>query len=90
MKVEDPGKTPETKGQPESVEGAVPPTPRETFKQVSHIAVCMAYDLVDKLRWLEKDTLTLSDEEIAERIPHVSALLDRLKTAYLDFSDVDI
>ena len=67
-----------------------PPDPRESFKQVSHIALCMSYDLIDKLRWLEKDTLGQSDEEIAKRIPHMGEFLDRLKTAYLHFSDVDL
>jgi hypothetical protein len=63
--------------------------PRQLFEQISHIAVYMSYDLVDKLRWWEKETLKLSDEEIEKRIPHMASFLDRLKTAYLKFSDID-
>ena len=29
-------------------------------------------------------------EEIAERVPHLAAFLDRFKDAYLRFSDVDL
>ena len=64
--------------------------PRAMFKQVSNIAVCMTYDLIDKLRWFEKETLKLSDDEIRERIPHMAGFLDQLKDAYLEFSDVDL
>ena len=63
--------------------------PRELFEQISHIAVYMSYDLVDKLRWWEKETLKQSDEEIEKRIPHMAAFLDSLKKAYLEFSDID-
>ena len=64
--------------------------PRTMFKQVSNIAVYMAYDLIDKLRWFEKETLKISDDEIRERVPHMAEFLDRLKEAYLEFSDVDL
>lgn len=64
--------------------------PREMFEQVSHIALFMAYDLIDKLRWWEKATLELSDEEIAKRLPHTAALLDKLRAAYLEFSDIEV
>ena len=64
--------------------------PRELFKQVSHIAIYLSYDLIDKLRYWEKETLKLSDEEIEQRLPHLATFLDRLKAAYVDFSDVDL
>lgn len=64
--------------------------PREQYRQVSNIALCMGYDLIDKLRWLEKETLHLSEDEIAERVPHLAAFLDHFKEAYLLFSDVDL
>ena len=64
--------------------------PRELFKQVSHIALYLSYDMIDKLRYWEKETLSLSDEEIGKRIPHMSVFLDELKSTYLHFSDVDL
>ncbi len=64
--------------------------PSEQFKQLSNIAVCMSYDLIDKMRFYEKSTLDLSDDEIRERIPHMAAFLDRLKSAYLQFADADM
>ena len=64
--------------------------PREQYRQVSNIALCMSYDLIDKLRWFEKETLNLTDDEIAERVPHLAAFLDHFKEAYLRFSDVDL
>ena len=39
--------------------------PKEVFLQLSHIAISMSFDLIDKLRFFEKETLKLSDEEIA-------------------------
>jgi hypothetical protein len=61
----------------------------ELFKQVSNIAVCLSYDLIDKLRFFEKETLKLPEEEIGDRLQHLSAFLEQLKSAYVDFSDVD-
>ena len=65
-------------------------SPREQFRQVSNIALCMSYDLIDKMRFFEKDTLRLSDAEIAKRVPHMAAFLDHLKDAYLLFSETDL
>ena len=65
-------------------------SPRELFEQISHIAIYLSYDLIDKLRFWEKETLKLSDEEVDQRIPHLSAFLDRLRTAYDSFTDVDL
>ena len=64
--------------------------PRELFEQISHIAVYMSYDLIDKMRYWEKETLKLTPAEIEERIPHMARFLDRLKVAYLEFTDVDM
>ena len=73
----------------EADDGDEPESPKQLFKQVSHIALYLSYDLIDKLRWWEKDTLQLSDDEIEKRLPHMSNLLDKLKVAYLEFSDVE-
>lgn len=62
---------------------------RELFRQMSHIAVYLAYDLIDKLRFYEKETLAAADDEVDRRIPHMSGFLDELKTAYETFADVD-
>jgi len=64
--------------------------PRDSFRKVSNIALLMSYDLIDKLRWWEKETLALSDDQVAKRLPHTVALLEKLRTAYLDFADVDL
>ena len=64
--------------------------PKEMFKQISHIALYLSYDLIDKLRWWEKETLKLSEAEIEKRLPHMATFLERLKVAYLQFSDVDL
>ena len=63
--------------------------PRELFRQVNHIALCMSYDLIDKLRWLEKETMQLPDGDIEKRLPHMATFLDNLKAVYLQFSDID-
>ena len=63
---------------------------RELFRQISHIAVCLSYDLIDKLRYWEKESMKLSDDEIGERLPHMAAFLEQLKAAYVDFADVDL
>ena len=65
-------------------------TPRELFTQISHIALYLTFDLVDKLRFYEKETLKLADDEIDARIPHMSQFLDRLRAAYESFADVDL
>ena len=65
-------------------------SPREMFRQISHIAQFMSHDLLDKIQWWEKETLKLSDEEIDKRIPQMSVFLEQLKAAYETFSDVDL
>ena len=63
--------------------------PRELFQQVSRIAQYMSYDLIDKLQYWEKETLKLSDEEVAERVKHVSRCLKQLQSAYVQFAETD-
>ena len=63
--------------------------PRELFRKANHIALCISYDAIDKLRWWEKETLKLDEDEVAKRLPHMSEVLDQLKTAYVTFSDID-
>ncbi len=63
--------------------------PRERFRKASHIALCMSYDLIDKLRFYEKETTKLSPAEIEKRLPHMAGFLEQLKVAYLQFSDLD-
>ena len=73
----------------DSVEGLKEQTARELFSQLSNISLCMSYDLIDKLRWWEKEVMKLSDDEISKHIPHLSACLDQLKTTYLQFAEID-
>jgi hypothetical protein len=65
-------------------------SPKEMFRQISHIAQFVTHDLLDKIQWWEKETLRLSDEEIDERIPHMAVFLGQLQQAYETFSDVDL
>ena len=63
--------------------------PRELYRQLSHISLCISFDLIDKLRWLEKETLSLPDDEIEKRLAEMATLLDRLKEVYLEFADIE-
>jgi hypothetical protein len=65
-------------------------SPKEMFRQISHIAQFMSHDLLDKIQWWEKETLKLSEEEVDKRIPQMSVFLEQLKLAYETFSDVDL
>jgi len=64
-------------------------SPKEAFEKTSHIAQLISYDLIDKLRFWEKETLKLSDEEITLRLSHLARSVDSLRAAYLTFSDLD-
>ena len=44
--------------------------PQELFRQISQIAILISYDMVDKLRYWEKETLKLPDEEVGKRLEH--------------------
>ncbi len=65
-------------------------TPAQLFEQMSHIAITLSYDLVDKLRYWEKETLEMSDAEIEKRLGHMAVFLERLKKAYVDFAETDL
>ena len=65
-------------------------TPAQLFEQMSHIAITLSYDLVDKLRYWEKETLEMSDTEIEQRLGHMAVFLERLKKAYVDFAETDL
>ena len=65
-------------------------TARELFRQISHISLCLSYDLIDKVRWWEKETMKLPDEEIDQRLQHMAIFLEQLKTAYLTFAETDL
>lgn len=64
-------------------------SPKERFEKTSHIALLMAYDLIDKLRYWEKETLKLPDEDIPVRLEHLAKSVDQLRDAYLTFADTD-
>ena len=74
---------------PEERSDAQERDPKETLRQISHITISMSFDLIDKLRFFEKETLKLSEEEIQRRTPHLAACLDSLRAAYLEFSEID-
>ena len=62
---------------------------KEKFQKTSHIALLIAYDLIDKLRYWEKQTLELPDDQIEERREHLVASIEQLRVAYLDFTDFE-
>lgn len=64
-------------------------SPREHFQKSTHIGLLMAYDLIDKLRYWEKETLKLPDEEIPRRLEHLISSVEQLRVAYLDFADME-
>jgi len=71
-------------------DGADDMSPRERFERISRIALLMSYDLIDKMRYWEKETTGLSDEQITRRVEHLAKSVTRLREAYLTFSDVDM
>jgi len=62
---------------------------KEAFEKTSHVAQLMAHDLIDKLRFWEKHTLQLTEDEITLRLSHLARSVDSLRAAYLTFSDLD-
>ena len=64
-------------------------SPQEQFRQISHIAQLMSHDLLDKMRWWERDTLEKPDEEVEKRLDHMRAFLQEFQSAYVKFSEVD-
>ena len=64
-----------------------PQDPRELLRQVTQIGICMSYDLIDKLRYWEKQAQELPEEELPDQIGQMSDFLEKLKAAYLHFAD---
>lgn len=62
---------------------------REHFEKTSRIGLLMAYDLIDKLRYWEKETLELPEERITARLDHLVRSVEQLRAAYLVFSEPD-
>lgn len=65
-------------------------SPRELFRRTSQVALLLSYDLIDKLRWWEKETLRRPEEEVAKRLEHLAGVVQQLRKAYLEFADVDL
>ena len=64
-------------------------SPKERFQKTTNIGLLMAYDMIDKLRFWERETIKLSDEEIATRLDHLISSVEQLRVAYLDFADLE-
>ena len=64
-------------------------SPRDTYNRVSKIALLLCYDLIDKLRHWEKETLECDDEEVVRRVEHMTTFMDRLREAYLRFGEAE-
>ena len=64
-------------------------SPQEQFQKTTNIGLLMAYDMIDKLRFWERETIKLSDEEIATRLDHLISSVEQLRVAYLDFADLE-
>jgi hypothetical protein len=65
-------------------------TPKQRFERITRIALLLGYDLMDKLRYWEKETSKLSDKQIAKRLPPLTASVEKLREAYLSFSDLEL
>lgn len=65
-------------------------TPKQRFERISRIALLLGYDLLDKLRYWEKETAKLSDEQISKRLDPLTASVEKLREAYLAFSDLEL
>ena len=65
-------------------------TPKVRFKRISNIALLMAYDMIDKLRYWEKESLRLPEDEIAKRTKQLAESVEQLREAYLAFSDLEL
>jgi len=89
----DPKKDPEQKPPAEQLEELQASdeelSPKELFAKTSHIGLLMAYDLIDKLRYWEKETLKLPDDEVPVRLAHLVKSVDQLRDAYLTFADLE-
>jgi hypothetical protein len=63
---------------------------KERFRKTTHIALLMSYDLIDKLRFVEKETLSLSEDEINARLEQLVEAVEMLRAAYLAFAEQDL
>lgn len=68
-------------------EGSLPI--KEQFEKASRIGLLMAFDLIDKLRYWEKHTLELPEDEITRRLDHLVRSVEKLRAAYLAFAEPD-
>ena len=75
---------------PKEPQGDEPLAVKERFEKTAQIALLMTYDLIDKLRYWEKETLKLPEDQIEERLAHLHASVDQLRAAYLTFTDLDL
>ena len=64
-------------------------SPKERFQKTTNIGLLMAYDMIDKLRFWEKETIKLPDDKIVKRLDHLISSVEQLRVAYLDFADPD-
>ena len=65
-------------------------SPKETYDKISNIALLLSYDLIDKLRYLEKEVSELDDDAVVERVAHMTQFVDKLRSAYLDFAETEL
>lgn len=59
----------------------------ERLKATVNIAVLLSYDLIDKLRFLEKEAAGKPAAEIEAHREQTARLLGQLRAAYLSFAD---
>ena len=60
------------------------------MRRTLHIALLMSFDMIDKLRFLEKETQNLPEEEIEERLEQLLESVELLRAAYLGFAEQDL
>ena len=65
-------------------------TPKQRFDRITRIALLLGYDLMDKLRYWEKETSKLSDDQLSKRLEPLTASVEKLREAYLSFSDLEL
>ncbi len=71
---------------PEHDEGEI--TAKGMFQKNSKVAVLMCYDMIDKLRYWEKETLELQEDQIGERSEQLVGFVEQLRAAYLDLPEL--
>ncbi len=63
-------------------------TAKGMFQKNSKVAVLMCYDMIDKLRYWEKETLDLPGDQIGERSEQLVGFVEQLRAAYLDLPEL--